>query len=115
MNRGQVYVEIGSEEIPIRIFRGHGASVAYAGTNRISVWPKKDAVEAIRRQCFKRSNGYCEWCGEAVTWYGFHMHEKVFRGKGGDVSVENSVAICADCHINRPDSAHGNRKIFSRN
>lgn len=35
------------------------------------------------------------------------MHELVSKGKGGEVSLENSIGLCADCHLN---TAHGNRR-----
>jgi 5-methylcytosine-specific restriction endonuclease McrA len=40
------------------------------------------------------------------------MHEKVFRGNGGEISLENSIILCADCHILNPNQkgAHGGRQ-----
>ncbi len=56
------------------------------------------AVGSIRRQIFWRSEGFCEMCGEIVLESSGHMHEKQHRGKGGEISLENSIFICAKCH-----------------
>lgn len=46
------------------------------------------------------------------------MHEKiargkmVFKGEDGEYSVENSVAICGNCHLGK-NGAHGNRRWHS--
>jgi 5-methylcytosine-specific restriction endonuclease McrA len=58
----------------------------------------------------KRGNlTLCEFCGNVITQGTGHMHEKLFKGNGGEVSLDNCVAICAACHIGK-DGEHGNRK-----
>jgi 5-methylcytosine-specific restriction endonuclease McrA len=61
----------------------------------------------IRQAVYDRQSGMCLWCDKNLTWDQFHMHEVVSRGKGGKISLDNSVGLCYDCHLNR---AHGNRK-----
>jgi hypothetical protein len=36
------------------------------------------------------------------------MHEKVPRGKGGQISLSNSIILCYACHF-RNAGAHGKR------
>jgi hypothetical protein len=40
------------------------------------------------------------------------MHEVLPRGKGGRISLQNSIGLCADCHILNPrqKGAHGGRQ-----
>jgi 5-methylcytosine-specific restriction endonuclease McrA len=98
MRAGQriyVYVELGRDALPIRIFRNQKASLA-AGWRQI--YPRTEAVGAIRHQIFLRSKGECELCPAPVTESSGHMHEKIHRGKGGEISLENSVFICPTCH-----------------
>jgi len=72
---------------------------------------KSVAVGTIRDQVFKRAGYICEFCGANLTITGGHMHEKNPRGKGGEISMDNSVAICYKCHLGRADSEHGNRRF----
>ena len=103
----------------VRIFRStHGEDWSRAmAAGTLQTCPKKDAVGEIRGKIWKRCAGRCEWCGSPVTESGslrrrMHQHEKVFKGKGGgsgEVSLDNCVGICYDCHFNDP-AAHGDRR-----
>jgi len=113
--RNTVWVERVNGSI-IRIFRStHGQDwtrAMEAGT--LETCPKKDAVGAIRSQIWKRCGGACEWCGKRITetgplWKRMHMHEKIPKGSGGEVSLDNGAALCQNCHENSPE-AHGDRK-----
>lgn len=44
--------------------------------------------------------GRCEVCGGVPTGPDFrlHPHEKVFRSRGGKMTLENSVMSCNQCH-----------------
>jgi 5-methylcytosine-specific restriction endonuclease McrA len=68
-----------------------------------------EEVKAIRRAVFERAEYMCEYCGALLTWNTGHMHEKIHRGRGGKISLENSVALCAKCHIG-PHGEHGARR-----
>lgn len=72
--------------------------------------PKAYAVSEIRNQVFDRSHGHCDDCGRLVTKVTGEMHERVAKGKGGEVSLANCVFLCYGCHQQRPDSEHGNRR-----
>lgn len=98
MRTGQriyVFVELGLDALPVRIFRNRKTSLA-AGWRQL--WRRADAVRIIRHKLFLRSQGECELCSVWVTEEGGHMHEKQHRGKGGEISMENSVFICPKCH-----------------
>jgi hypothetical protein len=92
--------------LPIRIY-----ATAKAFNDRpADVWvdyiPYDDAVGSIRHQIFVRSKGYCELCSVIITEKS-HMHEQQHRGKGGEISLDNSVFICYSCHRN----AHKDRRV----
>lgn len=72
------------------------------------------AVESIRRQVFVRDDWQCTHCGESITWDGprkGHMHERVWRSKGGEISVENSTTLCQSCHEHNLVAGHGKRAV----
>lgn len=56
------------------------------------------AVRDIRYQLWLRCKGECELCASPVTEQNGHMHEQKHRGKGGEISLANSVFICPTCH-----------------
>lgn len=105
--RGRCFVQILDGKI-VRIF--HKMYVAQLSGKEIREYPRRDAVIAIREQVYTASKGQCRDCGKLIT-NRFHMHEEVPRSKGGEVSIWNSIALCAACHILRDDSAHGNRRL----
>jgi len=91
-----VWVEIKSDGTPIRIFRNKRAALASKQTVVQTV--RTLAVADIRHQLYDRSKGNCELCGTIVTENSGHMHERQHRGRGGEISLENSVFVCAKCH-----------------
>ena len=62
----------------------------------------------IRRAVYDRQRGECLDCGTFITFTQAHMHEKLARGKGGKISLDNSIILCSNCHIGR-NGRHGNR------
>lgn len=105
-----VYVEYNqSTRAPIRIFKSRKAAVGALhaeATKLILKMDRAEAVGSIRHQTFVRSGGYCELCGSVVLESSGHMHEQKSRGKGGEISLDNSVFICVACH----KRAHSNRE-----
>ncbi len=91
-----VYVELGLSGTAIRIFRNQKA--ALKAQTCWTVMARNQAVGQIRHQLFIRSEGYCEFCDDRVTERGGQMHERLHRGQGGEISLANSVFICATCH-----------------
>ena len=106
MPRNRVMCEIHPEsKRVIRVFRNDKDALSLP-PERVRQFPKKDAVEDLRRQVFELSEGLCRNCGKIINWR-FHMHELQHRGRGGEQSLENSIALCADCHLNQE---HGDRR-----
>lgn len=99
MSRSRCYVEYKDGQ-PFRILK----KPRFTDKLDIREIPRKDAVASIRHQVFERTKGQCEWCGEIITengWSKMELHEVKFRSQGGEISVENSVGICHDCHTGR--------------
>lgn len=91
----------------IRIFKYPGSAL-FLKPECVIELPKGEAAEQIRRQVFETSRGECRNCSAVIRWENFHMHEVQPRGKGGEMSTYNSVALCAGCHIGKKGE-HGNR------
>lgn len=53
----------------------------------------------IRRAIWERQGGTCVRCPTIITWKSLHMHERVHRGRGGEISLENSEGLCYECHL----------------
>src|SRR5258708_3199639 len=92
-----VWVELDLSNRPIRIFKSRLATAGGRWCQIIKRDPAP-AVAAIRHQIFLRSKGACELCGSLVTEKSGHLHEQKTRGKGGEISLANSVFICARTH-----------------
>lgn len=90
----------------IRIFK-YPATAIFLKPECVLELPRQYAVENVRRQVYDVSGGECRNCGALVSWSNFHMHEQTPKSKGGEVSIHNSVALCADCHLNQE---HKSRK-----
>ena len=96
----------------IRIFKSRKAAILRLPFGAvIDEILKASAVCNIRRQVFKRDGYTCTHCGKSVTWDTGHMHERVWKGRGGEVSVENCVCLCAQCHLDDPVAGHGKRRL----
>lgn len=91
------WVQVDDVGTPVRIFRTRKAAYAF-GLQWIASWWRSDAVKSIRHQLWIRSKGECEMCGRDITEQNSEMHEKLHRGKGGEISFENSILICHPCH-----------------
>lgn len=108
-----VYVELAGNQ-PIRIFRDEKA--AAASGLLYGVMEKAEAVKIIRAAIFTRDNYECTHCGQVVVWdensdgVKGDMHEMLWRGRGGEISVANGRTLCHDCHMNSPVAGHGDRK-----
>ena len=74
------------------------------------------AVGEVRDQVFNRSQGVCEkCCDQRISRSTMHMDERLARGEfdergwSGQISLDNSWALCANCHIG-PGGEHWNRR-----
>lgn len=70
---------------------------------------KSEAVGSIRRQILERQRHECIRCGASISELTMHLHERIHRGQGGEISLENSEGLCSTCHIG-PSGEHGNRR-----
>jgi 5-methylcytosine-specific restriction endonuclease McrA len=110
MSASFCFVQVNKNEIPIRIFRTQSAALKHEPYSEVRRWPKGEAVKEIRKQVVARAKGDCEYCGARVTPNTGQMHEDIFKGNGGEVSVSNGVFLCSGCHTGRADSEHGDRR-----
>lgn len=92
---------------PVRIFKNRKAALRCDGEVACAI--HAEAVTAIRKAVYKAFGGECRDCGAPLTYEQFEMHEQQWRGKGGEVSVWNSVVLCHNCHTVGKHSAHGSR------
>ena len=103
-----VFVEVDERGDPIRILK-NAKFAAQLPVESVQEVPRAYAVGHIRRIVFGRAGctphqaGQCEDCGASIIWTAGNwksgeMHEKVFRSLGGEISVENCVALCRKCH-----------------
>jgi 5-methylcytosine-specific restriction endonuclease McrA len=102
-----VWVEL-VNQLPVRICKNQKAAVKHSCC---TVMPRADAVRSIRRQIWERDEKCCTHCGVIVPWGVFEMHERIWRGRAGEISVENGTTLCNDCHQNDPVAGHGNRRV----
>jgi len=98
-----VFVELNEKGRVSRIFRKYPFKLRIptpteAAHKQITQMSRTKAVSEVRQQLVHRANGACEYCSAAVTDQTGHMHEKVFRSHGGEISLANSVFICYPCH-----------------
>ena len=115
-----VRVELGDNGLPIRVFRKDKEWLKIPLDKWIWM-TKADAVALIRLQVFQRTGGRvcegetvvqgkCEVCDRPISWETMEQHEKIFKGKGGEVSLTNCVALCSSCHQTGPNAAHKDRR-----
>jgi hypothetical protein len=91
------WVELKDGQV-VRIFKSGRAAMQVPGIETTCFFYRAIAVIAIRHQLFLRSQGFCELCATSITEKWAHMHELKHRGKGGEISMDNSVMACAKCH-----------------
>lgn len=110
----KAWVEIDEEREPIRVFKNRKAMVLampYLECGWTVLMDRRSAVGKIRERIWKRQEGVCAMCPEILIRKSAHLHERVFRSKGGAISLDNSEILCYNCHIN---GIHGNRKPWSK-
>jgi len=95
-----VWVEQNAKGEAIRILSKANAKLETFRSSETTYygWDSVEAVCSVRRQIFDRCRGECEICASPVTESSGHMHEQKHRGKGGEISLDNSIFICVQCH-----------------
>jgi hypothetical protein len=104
------WTEIGDAGLPIRIFKNRMQAVEAGCPLGGAYMLRAAVVESIRRQVFERDKFKCTHCGCPVTWRSGEMHERKWRGRGGEISLENSTTLCYPCHQSDPVAGHGKRQ-----
>jgi 5-methylcytosine-specific restriction endonuclease McrA len=94
--------------LAVRIFRNRKEALSAVAI--VDFITKVDATRQIRRAVFIRDIFACVKCGKALSWSSGHMHERIAKGKEGEVSLDNSELRCYDCHLLDEVSGHGNRR-----
>jgi 5-methylcytosine-specific restriction endonuclease McrA len=117
MGKQSVYVLLGDSGGILKIFRASHEAYALSVEHpeKVGYVARKVAVEAIRDAVFHREMGeygimHCQDCGRIINEGTGHMHEVVLRSLGGEISVDNSIAICSKCHR---EFEHGDRVFQS--
>ena len=107
-----VHVVVGADGRAIEILKNekHSALATLAGYT-VGYMLRSLATEQIRLAVFKRDGYACTHCGAPVCIGTGHMHERLHRGRGGEISVNNSTTLCGGCHANNPVAGHGKRKV----
>ena len=104
------WVELAPDGNVVRVFRNHKAAVAAEDAFPVAEVNRADAVKNVRAQIYLRDGGKCTHCATDVLWDAFEMHERQWRGKGGEISLANSCVLCVSCHQSDPVAGHGKRK-----
>ena len=111
--REKAWVSVDAEFRPLEVFKRQSEAIRaltmYPSMMELVEMDKAEAIGAIRRRLFLAQGGRCLQCNKIVTEEQAHMHERVHRGQGGNISLDNSEILCSNCHIG-PDGAHGNRR-----
>jgi hypothetical protein len=106
-----VWCEVGLDGRAVRIFKNRRAAVECSIPLGGAYLLRASAVSDIRRQIWERDKKKCVHCGNTVPYGVFEMHERVWRGRGGEVSVENGVTLCSADHQNDKVAGHGTRQV----
>jgi hypothetical protein len=98
---------------PLEVFKRQSEAIraftTYPSMMELVEMDRAEAVGMIRHDLFIKQKARCIACNKIVTEEQAHMHERVHRGQGGNISIDNSEILCSTCHIG-PDGAHGNRR-----
>lgn len=67
-------------------------------------WRQKRRRDRLAQELYFEEHRFCEVCGRP----GMHVHEILFRSKGGKCIPENEITLCLECH----DRAHRKKKPY---
>jgi 5-methylcytosine-specific restriction endonuclease McrA len=109
----KAWVSVDESFRPLEVFKRQSEAV-HALQNcpvlmNIIEMDRREAVGKIRHEIFLRQGGRCIACNTIFTEDQMHMHEKVSRGKGGNISLDNSEGLCYADHLGK-SGAHGDRR-----
>lgn len=111
---GKKWVDVDAHGNPVEIFDSMKLAIHGLRENHeMRLMDESEAKSSIRRAIYHRQKGRCLDCGKILTEKQIHMHERLARGKfdenglSGNISLDNSVGLCFNSHIN---IEHGDRK-----
>ena len=107
----KAWVAVDAFAAPREVFKSQSAALRAIQENEkvcIVEMDRMRAVVHIRRRVYARAKGRCEKCNETLTPMTAHMDEKVSRGEGGNISLDNCWLLCSNCHTG-PTGEHSNR------
>lgn len=107
MTPKMVWAELGSDGKAIRILKHQKLRAA---VENVAFVLRAVAVDNIRRAIWERDKRRCTHCGNALTYGTLEMHERLWRGKGGEVSLSNGTSLCGECHRTDDVAGHGQRR-----
>jgi hypothetical protein len=106
----KVWVQLGDDGLAVRIFSHQKEMFFECPAGREAEMERALATRQIRVQIWDRQNGTCIRCPTILTWENGHLHERVFRSQGGNISLDNSEMLCFACHEGE-FGAHKNRQL----
>ena len=92
--------KLSDEELEKRVKEGSKSKVSTRSTKTQSYLRDPYVVEYSKR----RANGICQLCGEKAPFDDtngdpyFEVHHIVWLSEGGEDTIENTVALCPNCH-----------------
>jgi Rieske Fe-S protein len=104
-----VWAGIGADGLAERIYKNRKLAVIAGEPMGGAYMLRAQAVTEIRRKIWLRDNKTCTHCGQTVPWNVMQMHERIWRGRGGEISVANGTALCYHCHQCDDVAGHGKR------
>ncbi len=107
-----VWCGIGENGLPRCIYKNRKQAVLAGEPLGGAFMLRAIAVESVRRQIWERDGHKCTHCGVTVGWFVMELHERIWRGRGGQVSVDNGATLCQNCHADDPVAGHGKRKVL---
>lgn len=107
-----VWAEFESDGRAVRIFKTRKlAMLLMTPIVRVAHVLRSVAVTDIRLKIWHRDKKKCTHCGQDVSWGVMEMHERLWRGRGGEISVDNGTTLCYDCHQHDDVAGHGKRQV----
>jgi 5-methylcytosine-specific restriction endonuclease McrA len=63
--------------------------------------PSSPTSLSKREAVWKKTGGYCWYCGEALAWESFHIEHQEPRKLGGSNELDNLVPSCPPCNYRK--------------
>lgn len=110
----KVWVEVNILGFATRIFASRLDAILRGPADAIFEVERADAVKQIRDKIWENQEGLCIRCSAIITKATMHMHEREFRGRGGEISLVNSIGLCYTCHLGQRGVHPGRQLNFTK-